>query len=183
MSVAQQLDKSPNLHNHCVFNSGSYTDWYRYHRANQDYRDMRYVSDRLCREYELSVIEQPKSGKSRHYGEWRAEQEGRPTYRSIVREDVDEAITQARTEKQFFHYLKEKGYSIKFGKDITLRPEGRDRGLKLERNFGEEYSLESIRRRILEEKPPAIQKEERQTKKKRYVVHVKGNLPKRKIGG
>ena len=112
-----------------------------------------------------------------------AEQEGRPTYRSIVREDVDEAITQARTEKQFFHYLKEKGYSIKFGKDITLRPEGRDRGLKLERNFGEEYSLESIRRRILEEKPPAIQKEERQTKKKRYVVYVKGNLPKRKIGG
>ena len=55
--------------------------------------------------------------------------------------------------------------------------------MKLERNFGEEYSLESIRRRILEEKPPAIQKEERQTKKKRYVVHVKGNLPKRKIGG
>ena len=144
---------------------------------------MRSVSDRLCREYGLSVIEHPHPGMSKQYGEWRAEQEGRPTYRSIVREDVDEAITQARTEKQFFHYLKEKGYSIKFGKDITLRPEGRDRGLKLERNFGEEYSLESIRRRILEEKPPAIQKEERQTKKKRYVVHVKGNLPKRKIGG
>ena len=112
------------------------------------------------------MIEHPHPGMSKQYGEWRAEQEGRPTYRSIVREDVDEAITQARTEKQFFHYLKEKGYSIKFGKDITLRPEGRDRGLKLERNFGEEYSLESIRRRILEEKPPAIQKEERQTKKK-----------------
>ena len=85
-------------------------------------------------------------------------------------------------KNKFFHYLKEKGYSIKFGKDITLVRRA-DRGLKLERNFGEEYSLESIRRRILEEKPPAIQKEERQTKKKRYVVHVKGNLPKRKIGG
>ena len=141
---------------------------------------MRATSDRLCREYGLSVIEHPQPGKSRPYGEWRAEQEGRPTYHSIVREDVDEAILQARTEKQFFHFLKEKGYSIKFGKDITIRPEGRERGLKLKRNFGEEYSLESIRRRILEEKPPAIQKEERQTKKKRYVVHVKGNLPKRK---
>lgn len=144
---------------------------------------MRSVSDRLCREYGLSVIEHPQPGKSRHYGEWRAEQEGKPTYHSIVRDDVDEAILQARTEKQFFHILKAKGYSIKFGKDITIRPEGRERGLKLERNFGEDYSLESIRRRILEEKPSAIPQEERLPEKKRYVVHVRGNLPKRKIGG
>ena len=157
--VATHLDKAHHLHNHFVVNSVSYLDGKRYHRTNRDYRDMRATSDRLCREYGLSVIEHPHPGMSKQYGEWRAEQEGRPTYRSIVREDVDEAITQARTEKQFFHYLKEKGYSIKFGKDITLRPEGRERGLKLKRNFGEEYSLESIRRRILEEDPPAIPQE------------------------
>ena len=144
---------------------------------------MRSVSDRLCREYGLSVIEHPQPGKSRPYGEWRAEQEGRPTYHSIVREDVDEAILQARTEKQFFHFLKEKGYSIKFGKDITIRPEGRERGLKLKRNFGEEYSLESIRRRILEEDPPVTPQEKRLPEKRRYAAHVRGNLPKRKIGG
>lgn len=138
---------------------------------------------RLCREYGLSVIEHPQPGKSRPYGEWRAEQEGRPTYHSIVREDVDEAILQARTEKQFFHFLKEKGYSIKFGKDITIRPEGRERGLKLKRNFGEEYSLESIRRRILEEDPPVTPQEKRLPEKRRYAAHVRGNLPKRKIGG
>ena len=124
--VATHLDKAHHLHNHFVVNSVSYADGKRYHRTNQDYRDMRSVSDRLCREYGLFVIEHPHPGMSKQYGEWRAEQEGRPTYRSIVREDVDEAITQARTEKQFFHYLKEKGYSIKFGKDITLRPEGRE---------------------------------------------------------
>lgn len=144
---------------------------------------MRVISDRLCREYGLSVIEHPHPGKVKQYGEWRAEQEGRPTYRSIVREDVDEAITYARTEKQFFHFLKEKGYSIKFGKDLTIRPEGRERGLKLKRNFGENYSLESIRRRILEENPPAVPQGERQPEKKRNVVHVRGNLPKRKSGG
>lgn len=181
--VATHLDKTHHLHNHFVVNSVSYTDGKRYHRTNQDYRDMRSVSDRLCREYGLSVIEHPHPGKAKQYGEWRAEQEGRPTYRSIVREDVDEAITYARTEKQFFHFLKEKGYSIKFGKDLTIRPEGRERGLKLKRNFGEDYSLESIRRRILEEKPPAVPQGERHPEKKRYVVHVRGNLPKRKIGG
>ncbi len=69
----------------------------------------------------------------------------------MVKADVDEAIRKARTEKQFFFYLREKGYSFKFGKDITIRPEGRERGLKLKRNFGENYSLEAIRVRILEE--------------------------------
>lgn len=147
--VATHLDKAHHLHNHFVVNSVSFVDGLRYHRTNQDYRDMRRVSDQLCREYCLSVIEHPREGASRHYDEWRAEQEYRPTYRSMVREDVDEAIRRARTEKQFFHYLKGKGYSFKFGKDITVRPEGKERGLKLARNFGEEYTIESIRRRIL----------------------------------
>lgn len=147
--VATHLDKAHHLHNHFVVNSVSFVDGLRYHRTNQDYRDMRRVSDRLCREYGLSVIEHPRNGASKHYGEWRAEQEDRPTYRSMVRSDMDEAIRRARTEKQFFHYLREKGYSFKFGKDITVRPEGKERGLKLARNFGEEYTLESIRRRIL----------------------------------
>ena len=102
----------------------------------------------------------------------------------MIKTDVDEAIAKARTEKQFFHYLKEKGYSIKFGKDVTVRAEGRERGMKLARNLGEEYTLESIRRRILTqkiEKPPlpVILSE-----KRTYVIKVHGNIQKaRKIGG
>lgn len=46
---------------------------------------MQKESDRLCREYGLSVIENPKRGKSKHYGEWRAEQEGRPTWRGLIK--------------------------------------------------------------------------------------------------
>lgn len=181
--VATHLDKAHHLHNHFVVNSVSFVDGLRYHRSNQDYRDMRDASDRLCREYGLSVIENPK-GKAKHYGQWRAEQEGRPTYLGMIKMDVDEAIAKARTEKQFFHYLKEKGYSIKFGKDITVRAEGRERGMKLARNLGEEYTIESIRKRILTQKvekpaPPAIRQ-----KKKTYVIKVHGNLQKtRKIGG
>lgn len=181
--VATHLDKAHHLHNHFVVNSVSFADGLRYHRSNQDYRDMRNASDRLCREYGLSVIENPKQ-KAKHYGEWRAEKEGKPTYLGMIKADVDEAIAKARTEKQFFHYLKEKGYSIKFGKDITVRAEGRDRGMKLARNLGEEYTIESIRRRILTQKvekpaPPAMRSE-----KKTYVIKVHGNLGQaRKIGG
>ena len=63
----------------------------------------------------------------------------------MVKADVDEAIRKARTEKQFFFICGKKDILFKFGKDITIRPEGRERGLKLKRNFGENYSLEAIR--------------------------------------
>lgn len=182
--VATHLDKAHHLHNHFVVNSVSFTDGLRYHRTNQDYRDMRRVSDRLCREYGLSVIENPKTGKTQHYGEWRANQEGRPTYRGIVQADVDEAINKARTERQFFHYLKEKGYTIKIGKDITVRPEGKERGLKLARNFGDEYTLESIRRRILIQNREILKPEVPSKKENVYVFRLHGTLnSRRKIGG
>ena len=185
--VATHLDKAHHLHNHFVVNSVSFTDGLRYHRTKQDYRDMREVSDRLCREYGLSVIEHPKRGRAKHYGEWRAEQEARPTYRGMIKADVDEAIRKAKTEKQFFYYLKEKGYTFKFGKDITIRPQGKERGLKLARNFGEEYTIEAIRKRILlqEEKAIDVPTQEKRT----FVIKVRGTAgqiyfkPRREIGG
>ena len=115
---------------------------------------MQRESDRLCREYGLSVIENPQRGKSKHYGEWRAEQEGRPTYLSLIKADVDAAIRQSMTERQFFYRLRQMGYDIKVGKDITLRAPGRDSGRKLMRNLGEAYSLENIRKRILAQRRP-----------------------------
>ena len=152
--VATHLDKSNHLHNHFVVNTVSFIDGIKYHRTEKDYYDMQRESDRLCREYGLSVIEHPQRGKSKHYGEWRAEQEGRPTYLSLIKADVDAAIRQSMTERQFFYRLRQMGYDIKVGKDITVRAPGRDSGRKLMRNLGEAYSLENIRRRILAQRRP-----------------------------
>lgn len=182
--VATHLDKAHHLHNHFVVNSVSFADGKRYHRTKQDYREMRNVSDRLCLEYGLSVIENPKQGQAKHYAEWKAQREGKPTYRGMVKADVDEAIGKARTEKQFFHYLKEMGYSIKFGKDVTICPKGRERGLKLARNFGEDYTIASIRRRILTQPVEKKLPKSLQIQQKSYTIKVKGTLRQaRRIGG
>ena len=58
------------------------------------------------------------------------------------------------TERQFFYHLRQMGYEVKVGKDITVRPYDRPHGRKLARNFGEAYSLENIRRRILAQSRP-----------------------------
>lgn len=110
---------------------------------------MRAESDTLCREFGLSVIDQPKQGRSKHYGEWKAEREGKPTWRSLIKSDVDEAIDKATSTRQFFQNLKNLGYEIKLGKDISVRPPGKERFFRLERNFGENYTEEAIKRRIL----------------------------------
>ena len=156
--VATHLDKENHLHNHFVVNTVSFADGIKYHRTRKDYHEMQTVSDELCREYGLSVIEHPQQGRGKQYGEWRAEQEQRPTWRGLIRADIDEAIRQSMTERQFFDALRKKGYAVKVGKDISVRPPGKERFVRLMRNFGEDYSLNSIRRRILSQSRPEREK-------------------------
>lgn len=143
---------------------------------------MREASDALCREYGLSVIDQPEPGKSKQYGEWRAEQENRPTWRGMVRTEIDEAIRQSMTERQFFENLRRCGYEIKVGADISVRPPGKPRFVRLKRNFGEDYTLENIRRRILAQQRPERPRPE--PDRKVYHARLRGDFKSaRKITG
>lgn len=180
--VATHLDKENHLHNHFVVNTVSFVDGIRYHRTGKDYHNMQVASDNLCREYGLSVIENIQYGKSKQYGEWRAEQEQRPTWRGFIKADIDEAIRMSLTERQFFRHLEEKGYEIKIGKDISVRPQGKERFVRLMRNFGEEYSIENIRRRILSQYIPEKPLAEPERKTRRY--RMQGSMKTvRKITG
>lgn len=82
------------------------------------------VSDRLCKEYQLSVVGQPEQGKGKHYAEWQAEQQGKPSYHSMVKADVDEAIRKARTEKQFFFICGKKDILLSSGKTLPFVRKG-----------------------------------------------------------
>lgn len=180
--VATHLDKENHLHNHFVVNTVSFVDGIRYHRTGKDYHDMQVASDNLCREYGLSVIENIQYGKSKQYGEWRAEQEQRPTWRGFIKADIDEAIRMSLTERQFFRHLEEKGYEIKIGKDISVRPQGKERFVRLMRNFGEDYSIENIRRRILSQYIPEKPLAEPERKTRHY--RMQGSMKTaRKITG
>ena len=176
--VATHLDKENHLHNHFVLNTVSFVDGIKFYRSEKDYYDMQKESDRLCREYGLSVIENPQRGKSKHYGEWRAEQEGRPTWRGLIKNDIDTAIRRSMTERQFFHALKEMGYEIKTGKDVSVRPQGKERFFRLARNLGEGYTIEGIRKRILAQTRPERPASSRGSEEKRY--RLKGSLTKTK---
>lgn len=155
--VATHLDGENHLHSHFVINTVSFVDGKKFYRSGQDYRAMREASDALCREYGLSVIENPQPGKAKHYAEHRAEQQGKPTWRSLIKRDVDAALRQSMTERQFFHALQGMGYEVKVGSDVSVRPQGKERFFRLGRNLGESYTPVGIRRRLLEQSRPELE--------------------------
>lgn len=150
--VATHLDKANHLHNHFVLNTVSFVDGVKYHRTHEDYKAMRETSDTLCREYGLSVIENPKPGKSLHYATWKATQKGLPFWATPVKEDVDDAILKSMTAKQFWTILKAQGYEVTKTAPLSLKPPGSSRSCRIERLFGYDYSVAGIAERILSQR-------------------------------
>ena len=151
--VSTHIDKH-HLHNHFVLNSISFMDGRRYYDNNATYALMRKTSDKLCREYSLSVIENPQSSKSRHYAEWKTEQEGKPTWRGLIRADVDSAIAESMTFTQFIAALQKQGYEVKSNrKYMAVRPPGKERFVRL-KTLGDDCTEEAIKQKILQNRIP-----------------------------
>ncbi|WP_248929883.1 relaxase/mobilization nuclease domain-containing protein [Paenibacillus hamazuiensis] len=171
--VSTHLDKE-HLHNHFVLNSVSFIDGRRYYDNKASYALLRRTSDRLCREHALSVIEQPEPGKAKHYGEWKADQEGKPTWRGLIRTDVDQAIAASMTWTQFIAALQKQGYEVKTTvKHMAVRPPGKERFVRL-RSLGEDYTEEALKQRILRNRLPRRQPSLPMPRRRRAVC--KGTL-------
>lgn len=109
--VATHLDKG-HLHNHFCFNSVSFVDGQKYNYSKSEQKRLREVSDRLCREYGLSVIEHPKKAPSRPL--YLDEKSGKPTRYHVYMEDLTEAISGSRDIPHMMKYLTDKGYEVDF---------------------------------------------------------------------
>ena len=141
-------------HNHLILNSVSWRDGLKFANRRSDYLAMREMSDRLCLKYGLSLVEPKVSSRGKNYAEYMAEQNGKPTIRGLIRQDIDEAIKASVTTEEFFARLKEKGYEIKLRSDFgtqlkypSLRPPDA-KGFFRFHKLGEGYSLEDILEKV-----------------------------------
>ena len=155
------------IHSHIVWNSVSCVDGKKYRSNYKSYvTEIRAVSDELCRKYKLSVIDTENSNHvAKPYAEWLAEKNGQPTWRTAIRQDVDEAIQQSLTWRQFLSAMERKGYEVRMGRKYpVLRPPGKERFVRF-KTLGKRYTPEAIQTRILYprsyrpyvENPPTIQ--------------------------
>ena len=155
------------IHSHIVWNSVSCVDGKKYRSNYKSYvTEIRAVSDELCRKYKLSVIDTETSHHvAKPYAEWLAEKNGQPTWRTAIRQDVDEAIQQSLTWRQFLSAMERKGYEVRMGRKYpVLRPPGKERFVRF-KTLGKRYTPEAIQTRILYpqnyrpyvEKAPSVQ--------------------------
>ena len=137
------------LHNHFVINSVSFVDGKKYRNTIENYAMMRKISDELCSEFNLSVVEEKVCGKidyTKYYNSYIQKSD----YYTTTKEDIDYAIKQAYSYKNFQTILEKMGYSITIRSNkISLCRPPYKRNIRIERSFGEEYSIANINERIM----------------------------------
>lgn len=174
--LATHLDHA-HIHNHIIINATSYFDGTKYKNNFKDYFiDIRGISDQICRENCLSVIDKPQR-RGMHYGEWLALKQGRPTIRGTIRRDIDEIIKCSYTMEQFWNNLKKRGFVIhRKGPNIKytsiIAPNAK-RPMRLD-NLGKGYSEAEILERIIATRNGIITAAPSEIPKRQYKF--KGNI-------
>ena len=139
------------LHNHFVINSVSFKDGYKYYSNFENTALLRKTSDELCEEYGLSVLEEKKCKSGINFENFYKKHIQESDYHKEVKEDLDYAIKNSYTTKDFHKILEAMGYNYYYraGK-LSVRREPYKRNIRVERAFGEEYSVDNITKRILQ---------------------------------
>ena len=184
--IGTHLDRK-HYHNHIVINSVSYLDGKKYHISPADYYNkIRYNSDKLCEENNLSVIKEPK-GKGLHYAEWKAIKEGKPTIRGQFREELDEIIKISYTMRDFWQNLQKRGYVVKrpqgkYKYPSVIAPYGKY-PMRFDR-LGKGYTLDDIQQRIEAQRNGIVTAAPSELPKKVYKLHgnIKNYKPKKLKG-
>ncbi len=148
------------LHNHLVWNSVNSITGKKYFIGEKDlYLTIRRISDELCRENGLSVIDPNPGSRGKHYTEILAEHNGEPTQRSVLREAIDRAIASDKvfSSQALLEYLEECGYKVDANprhKYVKVLPPGAQRYIRLSDKMGEGYSWEEILQRLADKPIP-----------------------------
>ena len=142
------------LHNHFVINSVSFKDGKKYYSNLTNTALLRKTSDEICEEYGLSVLEEKTCKSGINFENFYKKSMRDSDYYKFAKEDIDYAIEHSWTYKEFLKRLKKMGYEVYFrANKISVRMYPHKRNIRIERAFGEDYSIENIQNRICSRYP------------------------------
>ena len=173
--VATHLDRA-HVHNHIVINSVSFVDGKKLHGCRENTTRLRDTSDRICKEHGLSVIGKPKGKRVSTYL-YKMEKAGMPTRYNVARQAIDESVALSLNLEEFKSELRKRGYNYRFDpqrKYWTITPPGWTKAIRIHQ-LGDNYTRESIERRIYENDPSVRMERPRQ----QYYIPKQYNLRRR----
>lgn len=138
------------IHNHFVINSVSFVDGKRYYDKRETYAELRHISDSICEEMGISVLkEKPCRNSKINYSNYYKGTVEKSTYHTITKEDIDRAIAQAYSYKDFESLLEAMDYKLYYrAEKLSVRRYPYKRNIRIERSFGEDYTIDRIKERI-----------------------------------
>lgn len=153
--LTTHIDKG-HIHNHIIFNDVNFVNYKHSHINKRWYYNTRQISDRLCKEYGLSVIPQ-NMDKVKAESNHKTVSAGN-TYREKLKTAIDKAITKSNDFEDFLLRMEINGYEIKQGKYLSFRAKEQERFIR-SKSIGAYYTEDYIKKRIannrsLEHKAP-----------------------------
>ena len=163
--LTTHIDKG-HIHNHIIFNNVNMVTGKCYQSNKRSYHQIRYQSDKLCKENNLSVIDEfyetyRKKYKTNGKSWYENDQSKKGTsWKSRLQFDIDRMIKQSKDWDEFLNKMADLGYEIKYGKHIAFKPKDKARFTRA-KTIGEDYTEERLKERITERefiKTPAVKK-------------------------
>ena len=154
--LSTHIDKN-HIHNHIIFNNVNFVTGKCYQSNKKTYYRIRSISDKLCKENNLSVVDEfyekykkKFKTKGKSYYEYSHYKKG-TSWKSKLQFSIDKAIEKSNTWKEFIKTMERYGYEIKFGKHIAFKHKDKERFTR-SKIIGEDYTEENLRKRIKETK-------------------------------
>lgn len=165
------------IHNHFVLNSVSFKDGKKYYSNFENTALLRKTSDDICDEYGLKVLDEKTCKSGINFENFYKKGLSNSDYYKFAKEDIDYAINHSWTYKEFLQRLRDMGYEIYFrAEKISIRRYPHKRNIRIERAFGEQYSIDNIKNKICSRYP----NKEEIIKPKTYTgkLYLKGTIKK-----
>ena len=135
------------IHNHVIWNSTTLDCSRKFRNFWNSTKAVRRLSDTICMEHGLSVIENPAQ-KGMTYDKWLGGS-AKVSNREVLRKAIDEVLTQKpRDIDEFLSLLEEKRFTSKRGKHITLTNSDFKKAIRMG-SLGDGYTEEDIRAVLL----------------------------------
>jgi relaxase/mobilization nuclease domain protein len=141
------------IHNHIIFNNVNHITGKCYQSNKRSYHQIRYQSDKLCKENNLSIIDEYYEAYRKKYKvkgkSWYENEQAKngKSWKSRLQFDIDRLIQRAKDWDEFLKLMQENGYEIKYGKHIAFRYKDKPRFTRA-KTIGEDYTEDRIKERI-----------------------------------
>lgn len=144
--VAVHTDRA-HIHSHIIFNSTSLDCTRKFDNFWGSSFAVRRLSDIICAEHGLSVIENPKPSKGKNYGKWLGGKK-EPTHQETLKQKIDEIVPSCQTFEDFINKLKADDFIVsKRGRNISVQAPEWGKPVRLNTLKGD-YTEAAIRARL-----------------------------------